>query len=525
MTELIFYNGTLLTQNPTQAIADSLAVANGRIIAVGTRVEIEDLAQPNTRRIDLGGRTLIPGFNDAHVHVWKVGHLLTTLLDVRDVRSIPVLQAAIQSFSDRLPDGAWFMGRGYNEAVMTEGRHPTRYDLDAVLPNRPAYLIRTCAHIAVVNSKALEIAGITADTQPPPGGVIDRDEHGEPNGILRETAMGLVFNRIPSPTAAEYEAMLLAATQHHLELGITSATDPGVMPDLLGVYRQMDAERKLTHRLNVMAIRRPDGGTETFPLPERYLSNHLRVDTIKFFADGALSGAAAALSIPYRNLTTKGVLRFEADEFFELAREAHVTGLRIGTHAIGDRALEMVLSTYERLNATGLPIRHRIEHFGLASPEHMRRAKAIGVMVAPQTIFLYALGANFRRYLPDELMPRCYPVREMLETGLTVALSSDAPVVKDDNPLRGMQAAILRADPSGTSIALEQAISAEQALYCYTMGGATASGDEENRGSLSVGKWADLAVLSDNPLEVAPEALTDIRVDMTFVGGKLVFER
>ncbi|MCQ3931909.1 MAG: amidohydrolase [Chloroflexi bacterium] len=522
---MIFYNGTLLTQDPSQPIAEALAVENGRIVTVGSQAEVENLAKPGTRRIDLGGRTLIPGFNDAHVHFWKVGHLLTTLLDVREVRSIPALQSSIQTFSDRLPDGAWLMGRGYNEAVMAEGRHPTRYDLDAVLPDRPAYLIRTCAHIAVVNSRALELAGITADTQPPPGGMIDRDEQGEPNGILRETAMGLVFNRIPAPTPAEYEAMLLAATRHHLELGITSATDPGVMPELLSVYRQMDAEQKFTHRLNVMAIRRPDGGTETLPLPEQYLSNHLRVDSVKFFADGALSGAAAALSIPYRNLTTRGVLRFEADEFFELAREAHVTGLRIGTHAIGDRALEMVLSTYERLNTLGPRIRHRIEHFGLASPEHMRRAKSIGVMVAPQTIFLYVLGANFRRYLPDELMPRCYPVREMIETGLTVALSSDAPVVKDDNPLRGMQAAILRADPSGATIAPEQAISAEQALYCYTMGGAIASGDEENRGSLTVGKWADLAVLSDNPLKVDPAALTDIQVDMTFVGGKLVFER
>ncbi|MBZ0306662.1 MAG: amidohydrolase [Anaerolineae bacterium] len=515
MVDTIFYHGLLLTQDQKLPRAEAVAVQNGKILAVGSNDEILPLAQASTRKFDLAGCTLIPGFNDAHVHVWKVGHLLTSMLDVRGVGSLPELQQKMAVFSANLRDGQWFMGRGYNEAQMVEGRHPTRHDLDAVLPDRPAYLIRTCAHIAVVNSKALEIAGITADTLPPPGGRIDRDEHGIPTGVLHETALGLVFNHIPEPTADDYTAMITAATRHQLSYGITSATDPGVMPNLLAVYQKMDAEKKLLNRLNVMKIRRPDGGTQTLPLPEKYHSDHLHVDSVKFFADGGLSGATAALSIPYRHKNDTGVPRFELEELYELALEAHQAGLRIGIHAIGDVAIEQVLNVYEKLPGK----RHRIEHFGLPTPDHLRRARAAGVIVVPQTIFIYELGGNFRKYLPDSLLPGTYPVRAMLDAGLEVALSSDAPVVKNDNPLLGMQAAILRKDVAGEQVAPAQAITAREALYAYTMGGAIASGDETNRGSLTPGKWADFAVLSGSPLDTPPEALTDLRVEMTIVGG------
>ena len=522
---LILHNGTILTQDSALPHAESVAVRDGKIAAVGSYSEVENLKSPNTQHIDLAGRTLIPGFNDAHVHVWKVGHLLTTMLDVRGVSSIGELQSSIRDFSARLPEGKWFMGRGYNEALMTEGRHPNRHDLDAVLPDRPAYLIRTCAHIVVANSKALEIAGIDVNTDPPPGGIIECDASGQPNGIFHETALGLIFNHIPQPDAAEYEAMLRAATEHQLSLGITSATDPGVMPNLMAVYRDMDARGELRTRIDVMAIRRPDGGTDTLSLPERYVSDFLRVDTIKFFADGGLSGATAALSIKYRYADHSGVKRFERDELFDLARDAHLSGLRVGTHAIGDVTIDMVLDIYESLAELGPGPRHRIEHFGLPDDVQCARAAKLGVIVAPQPVFLYSLGKNFRQYLPDELLARCYPIRSMLRAGLNVALSSDAPVVKDDNPLLGMQAAILRRDSTGAVIAPHEAISPEEALYGFTMGGAIASGDADNRGSITPGKWADLAVLRDNPLTTDPENLTGIQVDMTLVAGKVCFER
>jgi predicted amidohydrolase YtcJ len=249
------------------------------------------------------------------------------------------------------------------------------------------------------------------------------------------------------------------------------------------------------------------------------------VDTVKFLADGGLSGATAALSSSYRHAATRGVLRFTRDELLTLCRESHEAGWRIATHAIGDVAIDQVLSVYEALGAHPRGLAHRIEHFGLPDATQLSRAARLQVIAVPQTVFIHSLGRNFREYLPDAFLPRCYPVRSMLDAGVMVALSSDAPVVEDDNPLLGIAAAITRRDREGDTIAPEQAVDVGEALYAYTMGGAKASGDDRNRGSIEPGKWADLAVLSANPLTTEPEALTGITIDMTMLAGEVVFER
>jgi predicted amidohydrolase YtcJ len=497
----------------------SIGIRAGRIASVG------DDALPASRRLDLGGRTVIAGFNDAHAHVWKIGHLLTTMLDLRKVRSLEELELRTREASARLSDGAWLLGRGYNEAALREGRPPTRHDLDHAVPDRPVVLTRTCGHICAANTLALQAAGIGTATPAPPGGVIDRDEHGEPTGLLHETAIGLMTPAIPPLTPGEHEAMIDAALTHQLSLGITSTSDCGVRPELLRAYRSMDANGALKARVNVMPLRRPDDSSVALPLPPQHVSEMLRVDTVKFLADGGLSGATAAISVPYRNSQSTGVLRFETAELLELAREAHDAGWRIATHAIGDVAIDQVLDVYERLGTHPRGYAHRIEHLGLPSAEQLRRAASLDLIAAPQAVFIHALGRNFRQYLPDTLLPRCYPLRAMLDAGLCVALSSDAPVVEDDNPLIGMMAAHIRRDRDGEAIAPEQAISVDEALRAYTIFGAYATGDERNRGSLDVDKWADLAVLSADPCAVAPEELPDIRVDMTLVAGKVAYER
>jgi hypothetical protein len=251
----------------------------------------------------------------------------------------------------------------------------------------------------------------------------------------------------------------------------------------------------------------------------------LRVDTAKFLADGGLSGATAALSVNYRHASHKGVLRFERGELAALCQETHDAGWRIATHAIGDVAIDQMLDIYEGLGPHPRGFAHRIEHFGLPDANQLARASRLHVMAAPQTIFIYSLGRNFRRYLPDAFLPRTYPIRAMLDAGVRVALSSDAPVVDDDNPLVGMTAAVTRRDDEGETIAPEQAITVGEALYAYTMGGAVASGDEANRGSIEAGKWADLAVLSRNPLIGPPESLGEVTVDMTLVAGRVAYER
>lgn len=523
----LFTNGTIYTMDPANPTPEAVLVSDdGHIAAVGRAA---DLSTSGVRRVDLGGRVLLPGFNDAHVHVWKLGLLLTVQVDARSAVA-PDITSIVGRFHDRaqgLPSGTWITGRGYNETALPERRHLTRADLDAASTAHPIALTRTCGHMIVANSAALAAAGITRDTPSPPGGVIVRDERGEPTGLLQETAMGLLNRAMPPVDDAVMADGIRAAMRHQLALGITSATDPLLTPEILAVYRQLERGGELSVRINGLPIRRPDGGTETLPLPERFVSDTLRVDCVKFFADGGLSGATAAISQPYKITGEMGVLRFETDDLLQLAWEAHDAGFRIGTHAIGDVALDQVIGVYEAIHArkpdTGL--RHRIEHLGLPSAEHLRRCAALDVIAVPQTIFISALGGAFRRYLPDDYIPRCYPVRAMLDAGLTVALSSDAPVVADDNPLTGMKAARDRRDPSGEPLAPEQAISADEAVYAYTMGGAIANGDSDNRGSLTPGKWADMIVLDGDPLKAEPDALPEMRVEQTFVGGRVAWER
>src|SRR5882672_1920733 len=524
MLDLVLHNGHVLTQ-ASPALTRAVGIRDGRIACLGRTEDVLNAAGSRSRTLDLGGRTLVPGFNDAHAHIWKIGHLLTTMLDVRRAGSIDELLNRVSAFSARLPADAWLLGRGYNEASMREKRPPTRADLDRAEPNRPVVITRTCGHIYAVNSAALARAGVGADTDPPAGGVIDRDDRGEPTGLLHETAMGLITRVMPPPTPADYEAMIVAALGHQLSLGITSSADCGVSPQLLAVYRSMDAKGGLPSRVNVMPLRRVDGVPAPVPLPDMYVSDTLRVDTVKFLADGGLSGATAALSVPYRHVNSIGVLRFVKGELRALCAESHAAGWRIATHAIGDVAIDQVLDIYETLGPHRRGFAHRIEHFGLPDATQLARAAMLRLIAAPQTIFISTFGRNFRSYLPDSFLPRTYPIRAMLDAGIRVALSSDAPVVEDDNPMVGMMAAITRLDDEGEPIAPRQAITASEALYGYTMGGALASGDETNRGSIEGGKWADLAVLSGNPLTEPPEALPRLKVDMTLVAGRVVFER
>ncbi len=522
MTDAIIINGILLTQDPALPRAEALAVKDGRIEAVGARCDIEGLAGPGTTRVDLEGQTLVPGFNDSHVHVWKVGQLLTGILDLRATESLEDLKASVRRRDRELPEGAWLLGRGYNEQLLAEGRQPTRWDLDAVAPTRPVALTRTCGHMIVGNSRALALAGVGRTTEDPRGGEIDRDPSGEPTGLVKENAMGLLKAVIPEPTASEYSDMILAAGKAQLSKGITSASEAGATPALLEVYRELDRERKLPHRFDVMAMRLAEESARPLPLPARHVSDSLRIDSVKLFADGGLSGATAALHGSYRHQRVRGLLRLDDEEIFSLGLEAQQAGLRVCTHAIGDAAIDAVLTAYERLHEHG-GRGHRLEHFGLPDRSQIERARRVDAVAAPQTVFLHALGMNFRRYLSDDYLARTYPIRSMLRAGLSVALGSDAPVVPEDHPLLGIQAAVTRSDREGVPIAPEEAITAEEALYAYTMGGAIASGDEANRGSLAAGKWADLAVLERNPCDVAPEEISGIAVSRTFVSGRVVF--
>jgi predicted amidohydrolase YtcJ len=503
--DLLFLNGKILTMSLSEN-PEALAVANGKILAVGLKLELENLIDSSTKVIDLAGSALLPGFNDAHVHIWKVGHLRTTMLDLREQTTLEGVYAAVRERAAQLETGTWLLGRGWNEAKLIGGA-PVRAGLDAVAPNNPVVLTRTCAHIHAANSSALALSSITSETVAPAGGELDWKR-----GHVIETAYGLLLRAMPAPTIADYERYILAGLEYLRSLGVTSATDPAVDPVLLEAYRSLERQNKLPIRVNVLFIRRPDGGSETYPLPKKFNSSFLRVDSVKFFADGGLSGATAAVSIPFRNTETPslGVLRFETEELFELALEAHQAGFRIGTHAIGDRALDQILEVYERIerkHPNGM--RHRIEHFGLANKTHLKKTRELGVMVVPQAIFLHELRANFQKYVPTLFLENCYNLRAMMDAGLTVALSTDGPVVRELDPLEGIKAAMTEPMVAGNGLTLKESLNA------YTLQAAIAQGDESNRGTLEVGKHADLVVITD-PFTTKPEHW---KLERTFIAG------
>lgn len=525
---LLFYNGIIHTMDENHPSPEAVLVGNdGHIRAVGSFSDVQAAAPGAMELIDLGGRTLMPGFNDAHVHVQWLGLMLTRLVNatITNAPNIPAIVELYRKKATERPVGEWITGGGYNENFLPEKRHLTRHDLDQASTAHPMTLTHTSGHTAVVNSKALEVAGVTRDTLDPQGGRIVKDENGEPTGVLEETAMQLVYHHIPPVTEEQMAEAIKAAMRHQLSYGITAATDPMVDPFHIKVYRQLEASGELTVRINLMAERR--SGDEIYPLPEMYVSDWLRLDTVKFFADGGLTSGGAAISKPYKELGTNGLLFYETEQMADLMWEAHDAGFHIGTHANGDTALGQVISVYEAItNRKPEPrIRHRIEHLALPDPEHLERCARLGVMAATQTVFLPAMGPTYRRYLPDYYVPRAYGIRDMLDTGIVVALSTDAPVVPDDNPLIGIKAAVDRLDHEGKPFAPEQAITMQEALYAYTMGGAIMSGDEDNFGSITPGKWADLIVLSSDPMNTPVESLLDLYVEQTYVGGKLMYER
>src|SRR6266508_3808205 len=345
--DLILIGGIIHTIDPARPRASALAIAGGAILAVGDDAAIEALAGPTTRHLPLAGRTVVPGFNDAHIHLWKEGMLLTQV-NARPALapSIAHIVAAYAERAAHTPAGQWIEGRGYDENRLAECRHPTRADLDRAAPDHPIVLGRTCGHIIVANSRALELAGITATTPDSPGGEIDRDERGEPTGVLRETAMALIRSIQPPPAEDELAAALIGAGRKCLALGITCVGEPGVDPRAVAVYQRLDEQGRLPLRCDVMAMTiLPNGERAAPPRPWRW--RLAKCDTIKLFGDGGLSSGTAALSIPYRDRHDCGLPRFPAERLAEEVRLIYNAGLNVAVHAIGDRVIGELLDAFE----------------------------------------------------------------------------------------------------------------------------------------------------------------------------------
>lgn len=513
----LYHNATFLTQNPAQPQATAMVVRDGVIEAIGSEDGLH--SHKIDKRVDLNGKWVLPGFNDAHIHVWKVGQLDSFIIDLRGVESITKLQQKVKAVADSLPKGTWIVGRGFNEAVLAERRMPTKEDLDLISAEHPIYLIRTCAHIAATNSLAIQKAKVNKQTIAPHGGVIGKTDAGELTGIFYETAIGLVANHIPPPTKEEYQRMILLGAQKLLRVGVTSATDPAVHPELLEAYVDLHKKGELPIRMNLMPILLPDGGSKPYPIPEKFESDWLTINTVKFFSDGGLSGKTAALKRNYKNSQDHGVLRLQRDHFLALASEAQGKGFRIGTHSIGDKALDLVIDVYKALHQKFGNTRNRIEHFGLPSDQNIQDVATFGLVPVPQTIFIDELGENFIQALDEDYLKRCYPIKSLLDKNIPVALSTDAPVVKNVNPWSGIKAAVTRATAKGNIISPNEAITLGEAIHAYSSGGAYAEAKEKFKGTLEPGKAADFIIVDKNPFHVSIDEIESISVLSTYING------
>nr|WP_309759131.1 amidohydrolase [Flavobacterium sp.] len=525
MTFKLIYNANISTMDFAFANADSMVINYlGKIEDIGTESEMRNQFRSFSNEIDFNEQTIIPGLNDAHIHVWKIGHLRTYMLDVRGVKSIVEFKRLLKEFADKNPNSKWILARGINEMVLEEKRLPTKEDLDEIISDRPVFVIRTCAHIGIANSKAIAISEVDEATEVPFGGEIRKNKDGSLQGVFTERALGLIMNNIPAFTFEEYKNMILEAHQYLLSLGITSATDPAANEELLAAYIKLDQEGLLKVRMNVFPLRIPDGSDEIQVLPELYESEFLQIKTVKFFSDGGLSSATAALNVPYKNTDGyKGVLRLDYDKFFQTAKEAVEKGFSIATHAIGHQAVDLTLKVYRDLFKIDNTLKHRIEHVGFLSNENIKDFKHMNMTAAMQPIFIYELANNFKSTLPEQLLEVVYPCKTVLDNGINLALSTDGPVVKEINPWINMETAVTRKAMDGFVIGESQKITFEQALRAYTMGSAIADNLENNKGSLSIGKYADFIVLNNNPFKL--DDVSTIEVNETWVNGELKYKK
>jgi predicted amidohydrolase YtcJ len=541
MAELILTDGNIITINPKQPRAAAIAVKNGRILAVGPSRDIAQLRNARTEVIELKGRTVVPGFNDAHNHMASFGLQLQMVpLNYPKVKTFPEIIAALKARAETQPPETWILGAGYDNNKLPEGRHPTCRDLDNVSSGHFICIHHTSGHMCVVNSKALELLGISRNTPDPVGGLIVRNQNGDPTGLLQEKAQELVtavFYPYPVSTIVE---SLHAADQVYLSEGITSHSEAGVgfLSNLeLLAYQQAVETGKLHVRSNLMvlaeslfAITGAEG--ESFlglsqGIRTGWGNDRLRIGAMKMFFDGSLIGKTAAMNTGYESDPDNiGFFATPKEKIRDWILRGHRSGWQLAVHAIGDRAIAFILDCYEEAGKQ-FPRknpRHRIEHCGVVNLQLIDRIQKLGVIPVPQQHFISELGDGFRLNIGAARTRWCYPLRSFLDRGIPIPGSSDRFVVQGA-PLLGIHDAVNQKTDSGTDYVPEEKITAEEAIRVYTLNSAHASFEEHLKGSIEAGKLADFTILGGDPTTIDPTEIAAVPVHGTVVGGKLLYEK
>lgn len=523
--DLVLHNGRFITVDPERPRAQAVAIWGDRIMAVGSNAEIRALAGPGTRMVDLGQKTVVPGFIDAHSHPAVSGRLHLRQVDA-DLRSIAAIQQAIRERAAKTPPGQWVLAFKYDDTKTAEGRFLTREDLDAATREHPVYVEHRGGHSAYVNSLAYEKAGVNEQTTDPAGGKFVRDASGRLTGRVLESALGAFGKVIPNDyTRDDYREGVKLISKMLAKAGVTSVHDAYGDPEDLRAYHDAREAGELLTRIYCLI---------GYSAIDRYLAagvrtgfgdDWVRVGAMKATCDGSISERTARLSQPYVGRPDDfGMLVRTEEELYPLAKKAHEAGWQLGIHANGDVAIDIVLRIYERLQRE-IPRRDprfRIEHCTVINDDLVRRIRDLGVIPNPFSTYVYFHGEKMREYGAERLNSM-FAVRSFLDAGVRVTQTSDYPPGPFE-PMMALQSSVTRTDIRGTVWGPKQRVTVEEAIRVGTLHGAYASFEEHSKGSITAGKLADLVVLGRDPLTEPPTSLITIPIERTMVGGRWVYE-
>jgi predicted amidohydrolase YtcJ len=530
--DLILLNGKIWTVNPKQPEAHAVACIGNRIVAVGSTEEIRSWLGKHTRVIDIAGKRVLPGFNDAHVHFFSGGANLSSV-QLRSAKSAREFAERIRAFAARIPKGRWITGGDWDHEGWSPADLPTRLMIDQGTPENPVFVSRLDGHMGLANSLALKLAGITRETPDPPGGSIVRDAHGEPTGILKDAAMGPIYRELPDDSQAEIVEAIRAALRYAAENGVTSVQDMSASASILDAYQDLLGRNELTVRIYGFQPLATWKRQASLGLRAGFGNEKLKIGGMKGFADGSLGSTTALFFAPYIDAPSTSGL--PSDEMIPESNMlaniigADSAGLQIGIHAIGDLANQSILGMYARAaeHNGARDRRFRIEHAQHLQEGEIASFARQGIIASMQPYHAIDDGRWAEKRIGAERAKGAYAFRSLLDAGATLAFGSDWSVAPMD-PLMGIYAAVTRSTLDGkhpNGWIPGQKIKVDEAIRAFTLGPAYAAFDEKIKGSIEPGKLADMVVLTDDILHMEPSLLNTAKVEMTIFDGRVIYER